>query len=68
MVQRVDAAKARIASLNPLVEVETIPSLSVLELEELDATVQSVDLVCVTDWDRDGLVSQRPYDSYIVTD
>jgi len=54
--KRVDAAKARIASLNPLVEVETIPSLSVLELEELDATVQSVDLVCVTDWDRDGLI------------
>ena len=30
---------------------------SVLEGEDFDALIQGVDLVCVTDWDRDGLVS-----------
>ncbi|KDQ62549.1 hypothetical protein JAAARDRAFT_30452 [Jaapia argillacea MUCL 33604] len=54
--KRVDAAKARIESLNPLVVVETIPTASVLERDELDGLVQGVDLVCVTDWDRDGLI------------
>lgn len=50
-----DAAKARVESLNPLVTVETLSHSSALV--QLDALVQSVDLVCVTDWDRDGLVS-----------
>lgn len=57
--QRVDAAKSRVESLNPLVTVEIIPTSSVLEREGLDAIVQAVDLVCVTDWDRDGLVSAQ---------
>ncbi|KAI0051118.1 hypothetical protein FA95DRAFT_1554933 [Auriscalpium vulgare] len=51
--KRVDAAKARIEGLNPLVNVETIPTASVLERDKLDGLVQSVDLVCVTDSDRD---------------
>ena len=52
-----DAAKARIESLNPLVVVETLTSPSALEREEFDALVQSVDLVCITDSERDFLVS-----------
>ncbi|TFY82614.1 hypothetical protein EWM64_g1400 [Hericium alpestre] len=54
--KRVDAAKARIEGLNPLVTVETVPTASVLERDKLDGVVSSVDLVCVTDWDRDGLI------------
>lgn len=49
-------AKARVESLNPLVTVETLSQSSVLERQGLDALVQSVDLVCMTDWDRDSLV------------
>jgi len=52
----VDAAKARVESLNPLVTVETLSQSSALERQGLDALVQSVDLVCMTDWDRDSLV------------
>lgn len=52
-----DAAKARIESLNPLVAVETMTSQSALEPEEFDALVQNVDLVCITDSERDFLVS-----------
>jgi len=55
----VDAAKARIESLNPLVAVETITSPSALGPEEFDALVQDVDLVCITDSERDFLVSGR---------
>ena len=51
-----DAAKARVESLNPLVTVETLSQSSALERQGLDALVQSVDLVCMTDWDRDSLV------------
>lgn len=54
--KRVDAAKARVESLNPLVKVETIPTYSVLEREVADATLQDADLVCVTDWRRDDLI------------
>jgi len=39
------------------VTVETIPKSSVLENEELEALIEAVDLVCVTDWDRDNMVS-----------
>jgi hypothetical protein len=28
-----------------------------MEDEEFDKTIQDVDLVCITDWDRPGLVS-----------
>lgn len=52
-----DAAKSRIESLNPLVAVEALTSPSVLEQEELERLVQSVDLVCITDSGRDFLVS-----------
>lgn len=58
VLQRVDAAKARIESLNPLVTVETMTSRAALEREEFDALVQGVDLVCITDSDRDFLVSR----------
>jgi len=54
--KRVDAAKARVESLNPLVTVETLSQSSALERQGLDALVQSVDLVCMTDWDRDSLI------------
>jgi len=52
--KRVDAARARVESLNPLVAVEILNHSSALE--SLDTLVQSVDLVCVTDWDRGGLI------------
>lgn len=52
-----DVARARIESLNPLVVVETMTSPSALEREEFDALVESVDLVCITDSERDFLVS-----------
>jgi ubiquitin-like 1-activating enzyme E1 A len=55
--QRVHAAKSRIQSLNPLVKVETIDRSDVMEKDGLWAIVQSVDLVCVTDWNRESLVS-----------
>ncbi|KAH9997836.1 hypothetical protein BJV77DRAFT_981829 [Russula vinacea] len=54
--KRVDAARARIESLNPLVAVETITSPSALEGDGFDALVQGVDLVCITDSDRDFLI------------
>jgi len=54
--KRVDAAKTRVESLNPLVTVQTLSHSSLLEQQGLDALVQSVDLVCATDWDRDGLI------------
>jgi ubiquitin-like 1-activating enzyme E1 A len=57
MFQRVDAAKSRIESLNPLVAVEAMTSPTALEQEEFDALVQGVDLVCITDSERDFLVS-----------
>ncbi|KAJ7069908.1 hypothetical protein C8F01DRAFT_1114598 [Mycena amicta] len=49
--KRVDAARERIESLNPLVTVNTLAIL-----EDLDALIETVDLVCVTDWDREGLM------------
>ncbi|KIJ62625.1 hypothetical protein HYDPIDRAFT_182670 [Hydnomerulius pinastri MD-312] len=54
--KKVDAAKARIESLNPLVAVQAMKHHTLLERESLDALVMSVDLVCVTDWDREGLI------------
>ncbi|EIW80911.1 hypothetical protein CONPUDRAFT_103924 [Coniophora puteana RWD-64-598 SS2] len=53
--KRVEAAKARIENLNPLVTVVSSPQISLLDAEKLDEIVQDVDLVCVTDWDRKGL-------------
>lgn len=51
-----DAAKARIESLNPLVAVETLSDPSVLENDALDTLLSGVDMVCVTDIDRTTLV------------
>ncbi|KAI0755292.1 hypothetical protein C8Q80DRAFT_423967 [Daedaleopsis nitida] len=54
--KKVDVAKARIESLNPLVAVETVSDPSVLENDALETLLAGVDLVCVTDLDRDTLV------------
>lgn len=57
LVQRLDAAKSRIESLNPLVTVETVSDASALEDELFESIVKTVDIVCVTDWDERGIVS-----------
>ncbi|TFK40631.1 hypothetical protein BDQ12DRAFT_601382 [Crucibulum laeve] len=54
--KRLDAAKVRIESLNPLVTVETVSDSSILEDGALETLIRTVDLVCVTDWDRVGLI------------
>lgn len=56
ILQRVDAAKPRIENLNPLVTIQGLSHDVLQKPEVLDALVGSVDLVCVTDWDREGLV------------
>lgn len=53
---KAEAAKARIEGLNPLVSVQVMKHPSILEGIALDALVSSVDLVCVTDWNRKGLI------------
>ncbi|KAF9527597.1 hypothetical protein CPB83DRAFT_856063 [Crepidotus variabilis] len=53
--KRLEAAKSRIESLNPLVTVETITNISVRE-DALEALVSSVDLVCTTDLDRNTML------------
>ncbi|GLB38251.1 putative thiF family protein [Lyophyllum shimeji] len=53
---RLEAAKSRVESLNPLVTVETIRTASILEGDAFETLVRGVDVVCVTDWDRDGLI------------
>ncbi|KAL1758430.1 hypothetical protein FB107DRAFT_288545 [Schizophyllum commune] len=50
--KRVEAAKSRVESLNPLVTVETISDGSVLDGSALDTLIQTVDLVCITDSSR----------------
>ncbi|KAF9483433.1 hypothetical protein BDN70DRAFT_873941 [Pholiota conissans] len=55
-LKRLDAAKSRIESLNPLVTVETITDTSTSNEGVLEAIIKTVDLVCVTDWNRDGLI------------
>ncbi|THH27759.1 hypothetical protein EUX98_g6428 [Antrodiella citrinella] len=54
--KRVDAAKPRIESLNPLVKVETLSDSAALQPENIRALLQDVDMVCVTDLDRQGLL------------
>lgn len=51
----------RIESLNPLVAVETFHDPALLDGEALDGLIEGVDLVCATDWDREGLVSFRDF-------
>ncbi|EIN12546.1 hypothetical protein PUNSTDRAFT_97317 [Punctularia strigosozonata HHB-11173 SS5] len=50
--KRAEAAKPRVESLNPLVTVEVITSYDVLRPSNIDATLQGVDLVCVTEFDK----------------
>jgi len=64
-VQRLDAAKSRIESLNPLVKVETITDVAIQD-EGFERVLQSVDLVCVTDLDRNSLVSPPLYFWFIL--
>lgn len=54
--KRVDVAKARIQGLNPLVTIDMIPTASVLERDGLNELIQGVDLVCMTDWNKDDIV------------
>ncbi|KAF9454772.1 hypothetical protein P691DRAFT_804131 [Macrolepiota fuliginosa MF-IS2] len=54
--KRLDVAKPRIESLNPLVNVETITDPSILEGVAFENLIQNVDLVCVTDYDRQSLI------------
>ncbi|EEB90959.1 hypothetical protein MPER_10762 [Moniliophthora perniciosa FA553] len=56
LIGRVEAAKARIESLNPLVAVKTLPTYSAVDSQSFESTIRDVDLVCVTDWDKDGLI------------
>jgi molybdopterin/thiamine biosynthesis adenylyltransferase len=58
-LQRVLAAKSRVEELNPLVFVKTLSSLDALHLP--DSAIQAVDLVCLTDMDRDFIVSVLHY-------
>lgn len=59
LVQKVEAARARVESLNPLVTVETLATPLSLEADALDTLVHNVDMVCVTDTDKESLVSYR---------
>lgn len=55
-VQRVDAARSRIESLNPLVAVETISDTTSLDW---DVLVKRSDIVCLTDGTRHDLVRPK---------
>ncbi|KAH9925420.1 uncharacterized protein BXZ73DRAFT_91128 [Epithele typhae] len=55
--KRVDAARSRIESLNPLVAVETISDASVLENDALPSLLARVDMVCATEMTRDNLIA-----------
>jgi len=54
--KRVEAARSRIESLNPLVAIETIPSLTPLDPDRIGETLKTVDLVCITDSSRESVV------------
>ncbi|PAV16890.1 sumo-activating enzyme subunit 1 [Pyrrhoderma noxium] len=49
--KRVEVAKPRIESLNPLVTIETISSLDPIEPENIEATLKDIDIMCMTDID-----------------
>ena len=55
--QRVDAARTRVESLNPLVAIEAV---SFYDDESLVKLIETVDLVCVTEETRDNIVSSTP--------
>lgn len=52
--QRVDAARPRVESLNPLVTIEAVPSYDDQSLVKL---IEQVDLVCITEETRENIVS-----------
>ena len=52
-VKRLDVAKPRIESL---VNVEVVTDLPTLEGSVFENLVQKVDMVCMTDYDRESLV------------
>ncbi|GBE83231.1 hypothetical protein BKA93DRAFT_725681 [Sparassis latifolia] len=54
--RKAEAAKTRIESLNPLVTVDAVSSKAPLDGDALEALVNDVDLVCVTDSDRATLI------------
>ncbi|KAL5635896.1 hypothetical protein ACGC1H_004635 [Rhizoctonia solani] len=53
---RVEAAKPRIQSLNPLVDVVAVSDLEILSNDQLDKTLAGVDLICVTDCQKDEML------------
>lgn len=53
---KAEAAKSRVESLNPLVTVEALPAAVKLEGHTLDSLVKDVDMVCVTDLDRESVI------------
>lgn len=55
LLQRVDAARSRIESLNPLVSVETSSDVGSLDW---DALVKRCDIVCLTDGSVQDIVSR----------
>ncbi|CCO26302.1 ubiquitin-like 1-activating enzyme E1 A [Rhizoctonia solani AG-1 IB] len=54
--RRVEAAKTRIQSLNPLVDVVAVSDLGILSDDHLDKTLAGVDLVCATDCQKDEML------------
>ncbi|CAE6393145.1 unnamed protein product [Rhizoctonia solani] len=54
--RRVEAAKPRIQSLNPLVDVVAVSDLGILSDDQLDKTLAEVDLVCATDCQKDEML------------
>ncbi|QRW00544.1 ubiquitin-conjugating enzyme E1 [Ceratobasidium sp. AG-Ba] len=53
---RVEAAKPQIQSLNPLVNVVAVSDFGCLSDGQIDATLEGVDLVCVTDCQKDEML------------
>ncbi|KAG9103518.1 hypothetical protein FRC06_010199 [Ceratobasidium sp. 370] len=53
---RVEAAKPQIQSLNPLVNVVAVSDFGCLSNGQIDATLAEVDLVCVTDCQKDEML------------
>ncbi|TFY61281.1 hypothetical protein EVJ58_g4599, partial [Rhodofomes roseus] len=52
---KAEAAKSRVESLNPLVTIEALPR-NVTDEDALQSLLKDVDLICVTDLDRETLI------------
>ncbi|KZT64617.1 hypothetical protein DAEQUDRAFT_814855 [Daedalea quercina L-15889] len=52
---KAEAAKARVESLNPLVTIEALPKIATQD-DALESLLHDVDMVCVTDMDRETLI------------